>query len=58
MKSGKQQISEGIELSNQEKIKILGEKENFRYLEILKANTIKHAEMKERMKKKKKKEYL
>ena len=43
-----------IELPNQEKIRILGEKENHKYLKILEADTIKQAEMKE----KKPKEYL
>ena len=37
-----------IELRNQEKIRTLGEKETEKYLGILKANTIKEAEMKEK----------
>ena len=37
---------EGIELSNQEKIRMLGEKETYIYLGILEADTIKHAEIK------------
>ena len=42
MKSGKREIMEGIELPNQKnKIKTLGEKENYKYLKILEANTIK-----------------
>ena len=38
---------EGIELPNQEKIRTLGEIETYKYLKILKADTIKHAEMKD-----------
>ncbi len=49
MKSGKQQMTEGIELPNQEKIRTLGEKETYKYLGILEADIIKHAEMKEKM---------
>ena len=36
----KPEMTEGIELSNQEKIKKLGEKETYKYLGILDANTI------------------
>ena len=39
-------MTEGIELLNQEKIKTLWEKETYKYLGILKANAIKHVEMK------------
>ena len=45
---------EGIELPNQEKIRTLGEKETYKYLGILGADTIRHKEMKEKIKK----EYL
>ena len=31
MKSGKRQMTKGIELSNQEKIRTLGEKETYKY---------------------------
>ena len=41
MKSGKQQMTEGMELPNQEKIKTLGEKETYKYLGILEGDTIK-----------------
>ena len=51
MKSGKRQMTKEIELQNQEKIRTLGEKETYKYLGILEADTIKHAEMKEKMKK-------
>ena len=46
MKSGKQQITEGIELSNQEKIRTLGEKKTHKYLGILEMDTIKQAKNK------------
>ena len=51
MRSEKQQIIEGIELPNQERIRMLGEKENYNYLGIFEADTIKQAEMKEKIKK-------
>ena len=54
MKSGKRQITEGIELPNQERNRTLEEKENYKYLEILEADTIKQAKMKEKIRK----EYL
>ena len=41
MKSGKQQMKERIEITNQEKIRTLGEKETYKHLEILEADTIK-----------------
>ena len=47
MKSGKQQMTEGVELPNQVIIRMLGEKEIYKYSGILKANTIKQVEMKE-----------
>ena len=47
MKNGKRQITERIELPNQEKIRTLREKETYKYSRILEADTIKHAEMKE-----------
>ena len=40
MKSGKQYITEGIELPNQLLIRTLGEKETYKYLGILEADTI------------------
>ena len=39
-------MTDGMELPNQEKIRTLGEKETHKYLGILKADTIKHVEMK------------
>ena len=44
-KRGKKMI-EGIKLSNQEKIRMLREKETYKYLEILEADTIKQVEIK------------
>ena len=46
MKSGKELIADGIELPNQEVIRTLGEKETYKYVRILEANTIKQQEMK------------
>ena len=42
-------MTEGIELPNQDKIKILGEKETYKYLRILEVDTIKHTEIKEKI---------
>ena len=55
-KSGIRHLTDGMELSNQEKIRKLGEKETYKYLGILEADTIKQEKMKK--KKKIKKEYL
>ena len=41
MKSGKRETTERIELLNQESIRTLGKKENYKYLGMLKADTIK-----------------
>ena len=54
MKSGKQQLIDGMALPNQDKIRMLGEKETYKYLGILEGDTIKQVEMKEKIKK----EYL
>ena len=54
MKSGKRQLTDGLELPNKDKIKTLAENETFKYLGILEADTIKQAEMKEKIQK----EYL
>ena len=53
-KSGKRHLMDGMELPNQDKIRTLGEKETYKYLDILVADTIKQVEMKEKIKK----EYL
>ena len=44
-------MTEGIELRNQEKIRTLGKKKTCKYLGLLEADTIKHAEMKEKIEK-------
>ena len=49
MRRGKY-TQQGIELPNQEKIRTLGEKETYKYLAILEADTIKQVEMKEKIK--------
>ena len=51
MKSGKRQLTDGMELSNKDKIKTLAENETYKYLGILEADTIKQAEMKEKIQK-------
>ena len=48
MKSGKRHITEGVELPKQVVIRTLGEKETYKYLGIMEADTIKQAEMKEK----------
>ena len=48
MKSGKRHLPDGMELLNQDKIRILGEKETYKYLSILEADTIKQMEIKEK----------
>ena len=54
MKSGKRQLTDGMEVSNKDEIKTLAENETSKYLGILEADTIKQVEMKE----KNQKEYL
>ena len=51
MKSRKWQMTEATELPNQGKIKTFGEKETYKYLEILEVDIIKPAEIKEKIKK-------
>ena len=46
MKSGKRQLTDGMELQNQDKIKTFAENETYKYLGILGADTIKQVEMK------------
>ena len=48
MKSGKRHLTDGIELPNQDKIRTLEEKETYKYLGILEADTIKQVEIKEK----------
>ena len=54
MKSGKRHLTDGIELSNQDKIRTLAENETYKYLGILEADTIKQGERKNKIQK----EYL
>ena len=51
MKSGKRQITDGMELPIQEKIRTLTENETYKHLGILEADTIKHVEMKDKIQK-------
>ena len=51
MKSGKRHLTDRMELPNHDKIRTLGEKDTFKYLGILEAETIKQVEMKEKIKK-------
>ena len=51
MKSSKRYLTDRIELPNQHKIRTLGEKETYKYLGILEADTIKQEEMKEKLRK-------
>ena len=48
MKSGKRDMADGMELPNQDKIRTLREKEIYKYLGIVEADTIKQEEMKEK----------
>ena len=54
MKSGKRHLTDGMELPNQDKFKMLAENETDKYLDILKADTIKQMQMKDNIDK----EYL
>ena len=51
IKSRIRHMTEEMELPNPEKIRTLGEKKTYKYLEILEADTIKQVEMKEKTKK-------
>ena len=51
MKSGKRHLTDGMELANQDKIKTLGEKETYKYLSILEADTITQMKMKDKIQK-------
>ena len=54
MNSGQRHLTGGMKLPKQYKIRMLGEKETYKYLGILEADTIKQVEMREKIKK----EYL
>ena len=49
MRNRKQKLTEGIELPNQKKTRMLREKETYKYLEVLEMDTIRKAEMKEKI---------
>ena len=49
MKSGKRRMTDGMELPNHDKIRTLGENETNKYLGIFEADTIKHVEMKDKI---------
>ena len=51
MKSGKRHMTDGIELPNQDRIRTLEEKESYKYLGILEADTIKQVQMKDMIRK-------
>ena len=51
MESGKRRVTDRKELPNHDKIRMLGEDETYKYLVILKADTIKHVEMKDKIRK-------
>ena len=51
MKSDKRHLNDGMELPNQDKIRTLGEKEMYKYLGILEADTIKQVKMKDKIQK-------
>ena len=48
MKSGKRHLTNGMGLPNQDKIRSLGEKDIYKYLDILEADTTKQVEMKDK----------
>ena len=54
MKSGEQQLTDEMKLLNQDMITTLAEKQMYKYLGIIEADTIKQVKMKERIEK----EYL
>ena len=47
-KNGKRQVTEGVKLPNKDKIRTLGEKEIYKYLGILEADTMKEVAMKKK----------
>ena len=51
IKSGKRHLTDGMEIPNQDKIRTLGEKETYKYLGILEADTIKQVEIKDKIQK-------
>ena len=51
IKSGKRHLTDGIELPNPDKIRMLAENETYKYLGILEAENIKQVEMKDKIQK-------
>ena len=51
MKSGERHLTDGMELPNKDKIRTLAENETYKYAGILEADTIKQAEMKDKIQK-------
>ena len=51
MKSGKRHLTDGMELPYQDKIRTLREKETYKYLDMLEADTIKQVKMKIKIRK-------
>ena len=51
IKSNKRHLTDGMEQPNQDKIRTLDEKETYKYWGVLKADTIKLVEMKEKKRK-------
>ncbi len=49
MKSGKRRLTDGMKLLNQDKIRTLAENETYKYLGILKADTMKQVEMRNKI---------
>ena len=49
MKSDKRHLTNRVELPNQDKIRTLGEKKTYKYLDTLEADTIKQVEMKDKI---------
>ena len=49
MKSGKRHLTDGMELPNQDKIRTVVEKDTYKYLDILEADTIKQVKMQEKI---------
>ena len=50
-KSNKRHITDGMELTNQDKSRTLAENETYKYLAILRADTIKQVQMKDKIQK-------
>ena len=51
LKSSKRHLTDGIELTKQDNIRTLAENETYKYLGILKADTIKQVEMEDKIQK-------